>query len=87
MKSNITVGACFRDSANFWSEWRVDRIYADPLGLPHAIVVNLSDPTERRTIACPTLGDRRRFEPINGARRPWTPPASASAVDVALAGA
>lgn len=87
MKSNIDVGACFRDSTIFWNEWRVDRIYADPLGLPHAIVVNLSDPTERRTIACPTLGDRRRFQPINGARTPWAPPANGLSGNMAQAGA
>lgn len=68
MKNKINVGACFRDSTVFWNEWRVDRIFADSMGLPHAVVVNLSDPTVRRTIACPTLSDPRRYCPIDPGR-------------------
>ena len=85
MKSKIDVGACFRDSSIYWNEWRVDRIFADSMGLPHAVVVNLSDPTERRTIACPTLSDRRRFEPIARGRTPWTPPGAPLAPEMAAA--
>ena len=85
MKSKIDVGACFRDSSNFWNEWRVDRIFADSMGVPHAVVVNLSDPTERRTIACPTLADRRRFEPIARGRARWTPPGTPPVPEMAVA--
>ena len=64
IKNKIDVGACFRDSTVYWNRWRVERIFADSLGLPHAVVSNLSDPTVRRTLACPTLSDRRRYCPI-----------------------
>ena len=65
INNKIVVGACFRDSAIYWNRWRVERIFADSLGLPHAVVTNLSDPTVRRTLACPTLSDRRRYCPID----------------------
>lgn len=64
MKTRVNVGDCYRDSAVPWSEWRVERIYRDSIGLPHAVVSSLQDRTVSRTIACPTLVDRRRFWPI-----------------------
>ena len=66
--NKIDVGACFRDSTVYWNRWRVERIFCDSLGLPHAVVSNLSDPTVRRTLACPTLSDRRRYCPIDPGR-------------------
>ncbi len=61
MTKNIEIGACYCDSTVFWSQWRVDRLFANFLGIPHAIVVSLSDPTVSRTIACQTLSDKRRY--------------------------
>ena len=66
MKTRVNIGDCYRDSAIPWSQWRVERIYRDLIGLPHAVVTSLQDPTVMRTIACPTLADRRRFRPIGG---------------------
>ena len=66
MKTRVNIGDCYRDSTVTWSEWRVERIYRDPIGLPHAVVSSLQDPTVSRTIACPTLADRRRFRLIAG---------------------
>jgi hypothetical protein len=66
MKTRVNIGDCYRDSAIPWSQWRVERIYRDPIGLPHAVVTSLQDPTVTRTIACPTLADRRRFRLIDG---------------------
>lgn len=65
MKTRVNIGDCYRDSAIPWSQWRVERIYRDPIGLPHAVVTSLQDPTVTRTIACPTLADRRRFRLID----------------------
>lgn len=66
MKNHVHVGACYRDSSVYWNRWRVARVYADILGTPHAVMVNLSDPTVSRTLACLTLNDRRRYCRING---------------------
>ena len=61
MKTRVNIGDCYRDSAVPWSIWRVERIYRNHTGLPHAVVSSVQDPTVSRTIACPTLADRRRF--------------------------
>ena len=77
MKKSIDVGTCYRDSSVFWSRWRVDRIFANFLGMPHAVVVNLADPTESRTIACTTLSAPRRYCPIEPDEAGRTDPAFA----------
>lgn len=67
MRNRVNIGDRYRDSAILWNEWRVDRIFADQLGLPHAVMSNVADPTVTRTIACPTLSDPRRFKRVQGA--------------------
>lgn len=62
MHKHVDIGQCYRDCTATWVQWQVERVYQDFLGLPHAIVSSLTDDMERRTIACPTLLDRRRFE-------------------------
>ena len=64
MKSNVNVGEHYRDSATLWSEWRIERIYEDFQGLPHAVMSSIVDPTEVRTLACPILSDRRRYSRV-----------------------
>ena len=62
MRKQVSIGDRYRDCTSVWSQWEVTRIFADLLGVPHAVVTNVSDTMERRTIACPTLLDRRRFK-------------------------
>ncbi|HEY5597983.1 MAG TPA: hypothetical protein VIK47_04175 [Kiloniellales bacterium] len=61
MRKQINICDRFRDCTAFWNTWEVERIYADPMGVPHAVISNTADARERRTIACSTLLDRRRF--------------------------
>lgn len=65
MRRQINIGERYRDCSSVWSQWQVERVYLDSLGLPHAVVRNVADDMERRTIACPTLLDRRRFQLVN----------------------
>ncbi|HEX9791982.1 MAG TPA: hypothetical protein VGA60_15080 [Kiloniellales bacterium] len=62
MRKRINIGDCYRDCTAVWNVWEVQRIYMDLLGVPHAIIRNTADVKDRRTIACPTLLERRRFE-------------------------
>jgi hypothetical protein len=62
MRKRINIGDCYRDCTAVWNVWEVQRIYLDLLGVPHAIIRNSADAKDRRTIACPTLLERRRFE-------------------------
>jgi len=62
MRGQVNIGDRYRDCTAVWTQWQVARIYQDLLGVPHAVVTSVSDTMERRTIACPTLLDRRRFK-------------------------
>jgi hypothetical protein len=62
MRKRINIGDCYRDCTAVWNVWEVQRIYMDLLGVPHAIIRNSADAKDRRTIACPTLLERRRFK-------------------------
>jgi len=62
MRRQVNIGDRYQDCTAVWTQWEVARIYQDLLGVPHAVVTNVSDAMERRTIACPTLLDRRRFK-------------------------
>ena len=46
------------------SVWCVSRIFNDQRGVPHAVVVNVADHTNSKTLAGSILLDRRRFEPV-----------------------
>lgn len=83
MGKQVQIGARFRDREAFWNEWRVERIYTDALGVPHAVIASSMDETDRRTIACPTLLDSRRFESV----APDTPPRRPPSVDEIVAAA
>lgn len=61
MHADVRIGELYRDRTVFWNRWWVERIYTDLMGLPHAVVRNVGDPTIKRTIACPILRDRRRY--------------------------
>lgn len=65
MSKQVNIGERYRDCTSIWSQWQVERVYLDPLGLPHAVMSSVADDMERRTIACPTLLDRRRFERVD----------------------
>jgi len=79
MRKQVSIGERYRDRSAVWTQWEVQRIYVDLLGLPHAIVSGVSgigDDMERRTIACPTLLDRRRFELVDEGETTALPPAT-----------
>ena len=61
MPAGVTIGQRFRDRIAVWNVWEVARIYSDFVGLPHAVVINVADPTDTRTLASGCLRDRRRF--------------------------
>lgn len=70
MRKQVQIGQHYRDRAAFWSEWRVERIFNDRLGVPHAVVSSNLDQTEHRTIGCMTLLDPRRYQAVTGATPP-----------------
>ena len=74
MRKHVDIGQRYRDCTSIWNQWQVERVYLGPLGLPHAIVSSVADDMERRTIACPTLLDRRRFELVNVESEVSSPP-------------
>lgn len=43
------------------ARWRVERVYRDSQNIEHAHLVNLDDPTVRKTIAVSQLADERQF--------------------------
>ncbi len=61
MRKRVNICDRFRDCTASWNTWEVERIYMDLTGVPHAVISNTADARERRTIACLTLLDRRRF--------------------------
>lgn len=67
MKNRIDIGTCYRDSSVYWNQWRVDRVFADIMGMPHAVLTNLADPTVTRTLSCQILNDPRRYSRIDHA--------------------
>jgi hypothetical protein len=83
MSKQVQIGERYRDREAFWNEWRVERVYTDPLGVPHAVVASRMDETDRRTIACPTLLDSRRYETVT----PDTPPSRLPSIDEIMAAA
>jgi hypothetical protein len=48
------------------SEWIVEAVETDALGVRHARLVNVADPTEQKTLAADVLADPSRFEEVNG---------------------
>ena len=53
------------------SVWRVSRLFNDQRGVPHAVVVNVDDPTNSKTLAGSILLDRRRFEEVVASVEPY----------------
>lgn len=56
------------------SIWKVGSIKASSLPVPHALLVNVDDPLQTKTISCTTLADRIYYElvgdPAAGAAAP-----------------
>lgn len=50
--------------------WKVGAIETDVAPIPHARLVNESDPLETRTISCRTLADRFFYELVADAPAP-----------------
>ena len=44
------------------SIWQVGSIKASAVPIPHALLVNVNDPLQTKTISCPTLADRIYYE-------------------------
>jgi hypothetical protein len=44
------------------SIWKVGSIRASSLPIPHALLVNVDDPLQTKTISCTTLADRIYYE-------------------------
>jgi len=50
--------------------WKVGAIETEVVAVPHARLVNESDPLETRTISCPTLADRFFYELVGDTPAP-----------------
>jgi hypothetical protein len=46
------------------AEWMVEAVQTDAQGIRHARLVNVADPTERKTLAAGVLADPSRFEEV-----------------------
>jgi hypothetical protein len=46
-------------------EWIVEHVYV-AAGIEHARLVSAANPAERKTLSVSALGDRRRFERVEG---------------------
>ncbi len=46
------------------SVWRVSRVYDDPWGVRHAELIGLNDESRRKSIACATLLEARRYRRV-----------------------
>jgi hypothetical protein len=46
------------------SDWIVEAVQSDALGIRHARLVSIADPSERKTLAAEVLVDPARFEEI-----------------------
>ena len=44
------------------SIWKVGAIKAKAVPIPHALLINVDDPLQTKTISCPTLADRIFYE-------------------------
>jgi len=44
------------------SIWKVGSIKAGTTPIPHALLINVDNPLETKTISCPTLADRIYYE-------------------------
>ncbi|MBL4721113.1 MAG: hypothetical protein JKY20_08290 [Alphaproteobacteria bacterium] len=58
------------------SIWRVSRLFDDQRGVSHAVVVDVADRTNSKTLAGSILLDRRRFEPVEPSALENTPSAA-----------
>jgi hypothetical protein len=48
------------------SDWIVESVQTDALGIRHAHLISAADPTERKTLAAGVLIDPARFEEVDG---------------------
>ena len=46
------------------SDWIVEHVQTDAIGIRHARLVNVADPTIRKTLAAEVLADPTRFEQV-----------------------
>ena len=62
-KHKVEPGQHYRDLRQ-GREWLVEAVQTDALGIPHARLVKVSDPTERKTFSAVVLADPSRFEEV-----------------------
>ena len=58
---DIRQGIYGRSSA---AVWKVEAVQSDASGIAHARLVNVADPSERKTLAAEVLVDHTRFEEV-----------------------
>jgi hypothetical protein len=68
---SVAIGERFRETqrgvfARPASDWVVKAVYTGDDGIEHARLVLVSDPSQQKTLSAAILGDRRRFEQIDG---------------------
>lgn len=65
-RRTVTIGQQYQrvEGTLTRSVWQVSRLFNDQRGVPHAVVVNVDDPTNSKTLAGSILLDRRRFEQV-----------------------
>jgi hypothetical protein len=69
-KRTVETGQRYRDvqpgifGRSAASDWIVEAVHTDALGLCHARLVSVADPSERKTLSTEVLVDPTRFEPV-----------------------
>jgi hypothetical protein len=69
-KRTVETGQRYRDvkpgiyGRSAASDWIVEAVHTEALGIRHARLVSVADPLERKTLAAAVLVDPARFEEI-----------------------
>lgn len=75
-QSTVCAGQFYSQKLTHWSShclvWRVKSVSNTAMDLPHALLINVRDPLEIRTVSCRTLINRAFYERLEnrGSGRP-----------------
>lgn len=61
----IEPGQVYRLNNNPQRHWSVETIVLGPADIPHAVLRDVAEPSERRTISCSVLADRSQYRIIH----------------------
>jgi hypothetical protein len=67
-RHGVEPGQKFRPIAHPERLWEVECIITGPADIPHAILRDVGEPSEHRTISCLVLTDRHHYSRADGTR-------------------